>query len=123
MAFNADMVPIRGHCMINGMSPAAMAAELGERLKQARLNQNITQSQLAEHVGITRKAVLNAEKGQVSLEVFVAIMAGLNLTAELDLFLPVQLVSPLQLAKLQGKRRVRASSPTVKEPEQEPMSW
>lgn len=109
--------------MINGMSPAAMAAELGERLKQARLNQNITQSQLAEHVGITRKAVLNAEKGQVSLEVFVAIMAGLNLTAELDLFLPVQLVSPLQLAKLQGKRRVRASSPTVKEPEQEPTSW
>lgn len=50
-------------------------------------------------------------------------MAGLNLTAELDLFLPVQLVSPLQLAKLQGKRRVRASSPTVKEPEQEPTSW
>ena len=81
-----------------------MAVELGERLKQARLNQNITQSQLAEQVGITRKAVLNAEKGQVSLEVFVAIMAGLNLTAELDLFLPVQLVSPLQLAKLQGKR-------------------
>lgn len=109
--------------MINGVSPAAMAAELGARLKQARLNQNITQSQLADQVGITRKAVLNAEKGQVSLEVFVAIMAGLNLTAELDLFLPVQLVSPLQLAKLQGKRRVRASSPTAKEPEQEPMSW
>ena len=123
MAFNADIVPIRKHCMINGMSPAAMAVELGERLKQTRLNQNITQSQLAEQVGITRKAVLNAEKGQVSLEVFVAIMAGLNLTAELDLFLPVQLVSPLQLAKLQGKRRVRASSPTVKEPEQEPTSW
>ncbi len=100
-----------------------MAAELGARLKQARLNQNITQSQLADQVGITRKAVLNAEKGQVSLEVFVAIMAGLNLTAELDLFLPVQLVSPLQLAQLQGTRRVRASSPTLKEPEQEPMSW
>ncbi len=109
--------------MFNGMSPAAIAAELGERLKQARLNQNITQSQLAEQVGITRKAVLNAEKGQVSLAVFVAIMDGLNLTDELDLFLPVQLISPLQLAKMQGKRRVRASSPTVNETDEEPMAW
>lgn len=123
MANYAVMVPIGGLYMFNGMSPAAIAAELGERLKQARLNQNITQSQLAEHVGITRKAVLNAEKGQVSLAVFVAIMDGLNLTDDLDLFLPVQLISPLQLAKMQGKRRVRASSSTVNETDEEPMAW
>lgn len=109
--------------MMNTMSPAAMAAELGERLRQARLNQNITQEQVAEYVGVTRKAVLNAEKGRATLEVFVAIMAGLKLTGDLDLFLPVQLISPIQLAKLHGKRRVRASSPTANGTSKESSSW
>ncbi|MND11809.1 Helix-turn-helix domain protein [compost metagenome] len=108
---------------MNTMSPAAMAAELGGRLKQARLNQNITQDQLAEYVGITRKTVMNAEKGQATLEAFVAIMAGLKLTSDLELFLPAQLISPIQLAKLHGKRRVRASTPMVNEPSKETSSW
>ena len=90
-------------------SPMAMAEELGRRLKQARLAQDLTQTDVAERVGISRKAVLNAEKGQAQLAVFIAIMAALNLTGQLDLFLPRQPVSPLQLAKLQGKQRQRAS--------------
>ncbi|MNJ46827.1 helix-turn-helix protein [compost metagenome] len=110
--------------MFRDMSPAAMAAELGMRLKRARLNQNITQKQLAEQAWVTRKAVLNAEKGQVSLEVFVAIMVALNLDDQLDLFLPVQLISPLQLAKLAGKRRERASPSSVKKDSNEDeLSW
>ncbi|HGK7311144.1 TPA: helix-turn-helix transcriptional regulator [Aeromonas hydrophila subsp. hydrophila] len=111
--------------MIGEMSPSAIAAELGQRLKQARLNQNVTQEELAEHVGITRKMVKNAERGQVTLEMFVTIMDGLNLTANLDLFLPEQLVSPIQLAKMQGKRRRRASPSTNKseQSDKEVSSW
>jgi putative transcriptional regulator len=90
-------------------SPAAITAELGERLKQARLNNNLTQAEVAETVGVSRKTVVNAEQGQAKLEVFVAIMVGLNLTEQLDLFLPKPQTSPLQLIKLQGKKRQRAS--------------
>lgn len=91
------------------MSASAIAEELGERLKQARLNQNLTQAEVAEFVGVSRKLVMNAEKGKAQLEVFVAILAALNLTSHLELFLPKQQISPIQLAQLQGRQRQRAS--------------
>lgn len=94
---------------ISEKSASAIAAELGERLKQARLNHDLTQAEVAELVGISRKTVLNAEKGNVQLTILIAIMAALNLLEQLDLFLPKQDISPIQLAKLQGKQRQRAS--------------
>lgn len=90
-------------------SAAAIAQELGERLKYARLNNDFTQAEVAERAGVARKTVLNAEKGKAQLEVFVAIMVALNLTEQLDRFLPRQTISPIELAKLQGKQRQRAS--------------
>ena len=107
---------------IDDKSPAAIAEALGERLKQARLNADVTQVEVAEHAGVTRKAVLNAEKGKAQLEVLVAIMGALDLTRQLDNFLPVQDVSPIQLAKLQGRKRQRASG--QRSPgKQEPPEW
>lgn len=94
---------------IEGKSPAAIAEELGGRLKQARLNADMTQSEVADHAGVSRKAVLNAEKGKGQLEVFVAILSALRLTSQLDNFLPVQEISPIQLSKLKGRKRQRAS--------------
>lgn len=90
-------------------SPAALSEELGERLKQARLNVDLTQAEVARLTGLSRKVVLNAEKGKCQLEAFVAIMSALDLTPHLDQFLPPQPISPIQLAKLQGKQRQRAS--------------
>ncbi|MXZ33444.1 MAG: transcriptional regulator, partial [Gammaproteobacteria bacterium] len=57
----------------------------------------------------SRLAVLNAEKGNVRLKVLVAILSALDLAGQLDLFLPSQDVSPIQLARLKGKARQRAS--------------
>ncbi|NJM32011.1 MAG: helix-turn-helix transcriptional regulator [Limnobacter sp.] len=93
----------------NLQSASALAEELGERLKQARLNADYTQAEVAKLAGISRKAVLNAEKGKAQLEVFVAILEALRLTEQLDLFLPKPGISPIQLARLQGKKRQRAS--------------
>ena len=64
---------------------------------------------MAALVGITRKTVLNAEKGKIQLEVFVAILVALDLAGQLDVFLPAQQISPIQLSKLQGRKRQRAS--------------
>ena len=58
-------------------SPAAIAEDLGERLKQARLNANLTQADVAERSGVSRKVLINAEKGKVQLEALVAIMLSL----------------------------------------------
>ena len=87
----------------------ALAETIGERLKQARLNLNLTQSEVAEIAGVSRKTVLNAEKGKVQLTNLMAIMMALELTDQIDLFLPEQPISPLQLAKLHSNKRQRAS--------------
>jgi DNA-binding XRE family transcriptional regulator len=96
--------------------------ELGQRLKQARLNVDLTQADVATLAGVTRKAVFNAEKGKGPLNAFVAIMIALDLTDKLDLFLPKQAISPIELAKLQGKNRQRASGLKIIENEDK-MKW
>jgi putative transcriptional regulator len=111
---------------IDIMPASVVAEELGERLKQARLNADMTQTDLANRAGLSRKVVLNAEKGKVQLEAFVAIMLALNLSAQLDNFLPKQSVSPVQLVKLQAKQRKRASrkSTVLKPPQPDaPATW
>lgn len=95
--------------MTTEKTASALAEDIGERLKQARLNRDLTQAEVANLAGVARKTVLNAEKGKVQLDIFVAIMMALDLTEHLNLFLPEQEISPLQLAKLQGKKRQRAS--------------
>ena len=97
---------------LNTLSPAAIAEELGERLKQARLNINMTQSEIGDIAGLSRKVIINAEKGMVKLEPLIAIMIALGLTDNIDRFLPTQPISPLQLAKLSGKKRQRSSGKT-----------
>lgn len=95
--------------MNNTTSAAALAQEIGHRLKQARLNRDFTQSEVATLAGVARKTVINAEKGKVQLDIMIAILMALDLTEQIHLFLPTQEISPLQLAKLQGKKRQRAS--------------
>ena len=112
-------------------APATIAAEFGERLKQARLNRDMTQAEVAERAGVSRLAVLNAEKGNARLKVLIAILSALELAGQLDLFLPEQEVSPVQLARLKGKARQRASglsrsgrsSRSSKNRVEEPPAW
>ncbi|MBU4555380.1 MAG: helix-turn-helix domain-containing protein, partial [Actinobacteria bacterium] len=94
---------------LDRMTPAAIAEELGARLRQARLNADLTQAEVASRAGLGRRTVLNAEQGRVQLENLVAIHASLDLVNQLNVFLPVQEISPLQLAKLKGRERQRAS--------------
>ena len=91
------------------MSPLAIAKELGSRLKQARLRADLTQSEVASRSGLSRRTILNAEKGKVQLENLVAILVSMGMAEQLNMFLPVQEISPIQLAKLKGQQRQRAS--------------
>lgn len=96
--------------MIRINSSLTLTRELGERLKQARLNRNWTQDDISRQTGLSRKTIVNAEKGEARLVNFVAILVAMGMTDSLDLFLPTQPISPIELAKLQGKQRQRASS-------------
>jgi len=94
---------------LKNMSPAAIADELGHRLKQARLNADLTQTEVASRSGLNRRTILNAEKGKVQLENLAAILVAMDMVEQLNMFLPVQEISPIQLEKLKGQKRQRAS--------------
>ena len=49
----------------------------------------------------------------------IAILIALDLTHQINLFLPKQEISPLQLAKLQGNKRQRASGQHSNKKEEE----
>jgi putative transcriptional regulator len=109
------------------MSPKAIAEELGDRLRNARLNADLTQAEVASRAGLSRPTVVAAEHGRVQLENLAAILMAMGMVSQLDTFLPVQEVSPLQLAKLRGRERQRASRvkrtpPSARDKRDEP-SW
>lgn len=94
------------------MGDPAILQEIGRRLRRERLNRNTTQAKLAELTGLGRRTIVKAEHGEVTtLATLVAILRGLELLGQLDEFIPEPPLSPVQLAKMKGRRRQRASSP------------
>lgn len=95
--------------MMSENTDTEIVQELGDRLRQYRLQRNITQAQLAKSTGLHVNTVKNAELGQdPRLSTVVKVLRGLNRLDALESFLPPPRISPLQLAKAQNKRRQRA---------------
>ena len=91
------------------MTDRAIALELGRRLKVQRLNRNYSQQEIGELTGLSVTAVQSAERGESKMLTYIKILRVLGALSSLENFLPVVNVSPLQLAKMEGKRRQRAS--------------
>lgn len=93
-----------------GMSDSAIIKELGQRLRRQRLNRNMTQAELAKKADLARYSVAQMEKGaNFNSLTLIKVLRILECLDELDAFLPLPEISPLQLAKMQGKKRQRAS--------------
>lgn len=90
-------------------NPQYIASIMGERLKRIRLNKDMTQVEVADKAWVSRRTVLNAEKGEVRLADLIAILGALDMLGNLNSFIPEVPLSPIQLLKLQGKTRKRAS--------------
>jgi len=106
------------------MSARAICQEMGQRLKQARLNANLTQKETAERAGLSVTAIQSAERGEALLETVVAVLMSLDMVEQIDNFVPEQQISPLQLVKLKGKKRRRASGNRVQSsPENNADEW
>ncbi|SDY85007.1 helix-turn-helix transcriptional regulator [Acinetobacter kyonggiensis] len=90
-------------------TPRAMAVELGSRLRVARLNRNLTQEQVGNSAGISRYIVKELEHGKGKVEDLMATLIALSLTDQLENLLPTQKVSPIEIFKMKGHERTRAS--------------
>ena len=96
---------------IFGMSDKAIIKEIGRRVKRKRLESNLTQQDVADLSGISRPTVSDLERGNpFEILTLIQVLRVLDALDEIDSFLPDPGISPLQLAKLRGKERQRASS-------------
>ena len=79
-----------------------------DNLKALRKRKGITQEELATASGVSPLTVANIEKGKsVSLLLFISVLRSLGLLENLEQLVPEIRVSPIELKKLQGKKRYR----------------
>ena len=94
----------KGTTMWNEMSNPAVLMRIGQRIKETR----IRQQELATASGVSPLTVANIEKGKsVSLLLFISVLRSLGLLENLEQLVPEIRVSPIELKKLQGKKRYR----------------
>lgn len=94
----------------SAMNDKAVLAELGARIKGRRLAMNITQEELMRKAGVARKVVQSMESGHSSTtKGFIRVLRALGLIETIGQLFPEPGPSPLALAELKGKERLRAS--------------
>ena len=109
------------------LSDAMILTKIGERLKMARLKQNITQQALAEESGVSLSSVKKIEKGEIGS--FDSLLRLLRTLGKLDVLLPLveeEQLSPSEYYELVNKaskaQRKRAAGKSVKKDKEE-QAW
>lgn len=99
------------------MSDQAIAQVIGERIETLRLKKNVNQEALAEAAGISRQTLRNLLGGRGTLLNLIAVLRALDELDRLGSLAEDVRSSPIQMAKMAGKRRLRASSPRKQDDE------
>ena len=90
------------------LSDTAILKRLGARLKAYRIAMGIKQQELAVESGVGVSTIAKIENGQsVALSLLVSVMRTLGLLENLDLLVPEQKPSPMELLRTQGKQAKR----------------
>jgi transcriptional regulator with XRE-family HTH domain len=88
--------------------------QIGIFIKEMRISQNKTQQNLADDCGINRSTYIQIENGKGSSMLhFVQVLRALNALHLLNIFETQTQISPIALAKMQQKKRQRASKSTL----------
>ena len=83
---------------------------LGERLARHRLDKNLTQAQLAQQAGVSKRTVERLEAGgSAQLSSLIRLCRALSLLPQFEALIPETPPSPIAQLKLRGKDRQRAS--------------
>jgi transcriptional regulator with XRE-family HTH domain len=94
------------------LTDTALIEGLGGKLRELRIEANMTQAELAEDAGVGISTIREAEKGSnISLAKLVRILRALRRLDVLEPFFAPKPVSPIAMAKAQGaikpRKRVR----------------
>jgi DNA-binding XRE family transcriptional regulator len=92
------------------LTDEAILAELGGRFAQRRLELQLTQGMLAEQAGVSKRTVERVEAGAtMQMSTMIRILRVLGLLERLETLVPEAGLRPMDLLKLKGKARKRAS--------------
>ncbi len=105
------------------LTDEAILRELGKRFAQRRLEMQLSQEMLAEQAGVSKRTVERVESGATTqMSTMIRILRVLGLLDRLEALVPVAGPRPMDLLKLKGKARKRASS-KKKSTDEVPWTW
>ena len=92
------------------MSDKALAKQIGAFIKYHRIEQGKTQDALAADAGISRSTLSLLERGEtVNLSTLIQVLRVLDQLKVMNAFVVQETISPLELARLEKKKRKRAT--------------
>jgi len=102
----------------------AILAETGQRISRRRLDLQLTQADLAEQAGVSKRTVERIEAGaSAQMLSLIRIFRVLGLLQGLDRVIPEAGPSPMELLKRKGRQRRRASGSRASGSAAEPWRW
>ena len=105
------------------LADEAVLEELGGRLAQRRLELQLTQAELAEQAGVSKRTIERVEAGATTqMSTMIRILRALDLLGRLETLIPEVGPRPMDLLKLKGKERQRAARKRSEKIDQ-PWQW
>lgn len=98
---------------LESTSDEALAAMIGASIRSYRLRRNLKQDDLAEQIGVSKPTIVALEKGHAKLTVVIGALRALRQLGLLDALLSKPKPSPMQVLRMAGKQRLRASPSTL----------
>ena len=105
------------------LSDKGIEKELGDRIRALRLRKNITQRELAEATTLSLNAIKSLESGRGKLSTLISVLREMGALDHLNSFIPEPSISPIQLARMRGKGRERASGERLKDKSRNKTGW
>jgi len=102
---------------IYSLTDEQLVKQMGQRIRALRLRKNTTQASVAKQSGLSLNTIKSLEAGKGKLSSLIAVLRTLQELEHLNQFIPEIKVSPMQLLKLRGKKRERASRKRTKKGE------
>lgn len=107
--YKLDKAKIINIMNMESMTNRSISAEIGRRIEQIRLEQNLTQQQVADEIGLSRVSYRSLVSNGGKFENIIATLRVLGRLDLIEHFIPDTTFSPMEQLKLQGKKRKRAS--------------
>ena len=104
------------YSMWTELSDTAILKKVGARMKTCRISRGLKQQELADESGVGVSTIAKIENGQsVAFSLLISVMRTLGLLENLDLLVPEQKPSPMELLRTQGKKVKRVRTKKDKE--------